>query len=53
MKLFEDYEAAKRETGCTKPEFIRARFRSEEFEDMMTRLETGRKDWAAERGKGR
>jgi type I restriction-modification system DNA methylase subunit len=44
VRLFEDYQAAKRVSGCTKENFIREKYRPEEFDDMMTRLETGRKD---------
>jgi hypothetical protein len=42
IKLYEDYCVSQ----LTKEEFIRKRFRAAEFEEMMTRLETGRKDYA-------
>lgn len=49
IRLYEDYLAANRTSGRTKQEFIRGRYSADECDDMMTRLETGRKDFTARR----
>jgi hypothetical protein len=42
IKLYGDYQVS----GLTKEELVKKRFRADEFDEMMTRLETGRKDHA-------